>query len=246
MMTRQRTRRLAICGVLALCVAGAPASEQYPELKPRPGKPAPKLKGLPLVYGDDFETGDAHKWEPTDPEAWKVIRQGDNHVYALVKKRSDFEPPVRSPFNRSLLKDVSVSSFVLDVRLQSTHEDYGHRDLCLFFGYQDDAHLYYVHFGKQTDDHANQIFIVNGEPRKKISTKTTPGTDWNDEWHHARIVRDADSGRIEVYFDDMASPVMTAVDKTFTSGRVGVGSFDDIGNFDHVLVYGEKVDGNVE
>jgi hypothetical protein len=218
-------------------------SEKYPELKPRPGEPEPKLEDLRLVFAEDFETGEAHKWEPTDTEAWQVIRQGENQVYALVKKQSDFQPPVRSPFNRSLVKDVTVGSFVLDVRLQSTHPDYGHRDLCLFFGYQDDAHLYYVHFGKQTDDHANQIFIVNGEPRKKISTKTTPGTDWNDEWHHARIVRDADSGRIDVYFDDMETPVMTAVDKTFQTGRVGVGSFDDIGNFDHVLVYGEKVEG---
>jgi hypothetical protein len=33
---------------------------------------------------------------------------------------------------------------------------------------------------------------------------------------------------------------MTAIDKTFTKGQVGVGSFDDTGNFDQVLVYGEK------
>ena len=31
---------------------------------------------------------------------------------------------------------------------------------------------------------------------------------------------------------------MTAVDKTFTTGRVGVGSFDDKGQFDHIAVYG--------
>jgi hypothetical protein len=102
--------------------------------------------------------------------------------------------------------------------------------------------LYYVHFGKKTDDHANQIFIVNESDRKKISTKTTPGTDWNDEWHHARIVRDAETGKIEVFFDDMKTPVMTAVDRTFTTGRVGVGSFDDTGQFDHVALYGTKVE----
>ena len=231
------------CGVsgLWLAVLSTPlvASGKYPPLQPRPGKPEPRLNGLPLVFADDFETGKAERWEPTDREAWTVTRQDGNHVYSLTRKQSDFRPPVRSPFNRSLIKDLDVGSFVLDVRLQSTHPDYGHRDLCLFFGYQDDAHLYYVHLGKQTDEHANQIFIVNGEPRQKISTKTTPGTDWTDEWHHARIVRDVESGRIEVYFDDMQSPVMVAVDQKFKTGRVGVGSFDDIGNFDHVLVYGE-------
>ncbi len=34
---------------------------------------------------------------------------------------------------------------------------------------------------------------------------------------------------------------MTAVDKTFTWGRVGIGSFDDTGNFDNILVYGNVV-----
>ena len=34
---------------------------------------------------------------------------------------------------------------------------------------------------------------------------------------------------------------MTAVDKTFTWGQVGIGSFDDTGNFDDVLVYGTQV-----
>ena len=134
-----------------------------------------------------------------------------------------------------------MGNFVLDLKFQSTKKDYGHRDLCLFFGFQDPSHLYYVHFGKKTDDHANQIFIVNDKPRTKISTKTTEGTNWDDEWHHARIVRDVESGRIEIYFDDMKTPVMTATDKTFTWGKVGVGSFDDTGRFDDVYLFGDVV-----
>lgn len=71
------------------------------------------------------------------------------------------------------MKDLSVGDFVLDTKMLSTIKDYNHRDLCLFFGYQDPAHFYYVHLGKKTDDHANQIFIVDGSDRKKISTMTT-------------------------------------------------------------------------
>ncbi len=203
--------------------------------------PATTLNGLPLVYADDFESGKADNWEPTDVNAWRISKQGDNFVYNQFEKRSKFKPPVRSPYNRSLVKEVVVGSFVLDVKLQSTHPDYGHRDLCLFFGYRDDAHLYYVHLGKKMDDHANNIFIVNDAPRTKISTKTTKGTDWDDAWHHARVVREVKTGKIEVYFDDMKKPVMTARDKTFTWGRVGIGSFDDTGNFDNILVYGTVV-----
>lgn len=227
--------------VCPFAFVGAVLAADRPQLEPRPGKAPDKINGLPLIFADDFESGKAPAWEPTDATAWKVTHQGDNHVYSLTKKRSDFNPPVRSPYNRSLRKDVVVGDFVLDVRLQSTIPDYNHRDLCLFFGYQDDAHLHYVHLGKRADPHANQIFIVNDKPRTKISITTTKGTDWDDEWHHARIVRDIAKGTIAVYFDDMQNPVMTANDKTFTWGRVGIGSFDDTGNFDHVRLYGTVV-----
>ncbi len=201
------------------------------------------LSGRSLLFHADFEDRSIDRFEPTDDTAWKLSEQSGNHFISLTKKRSKYTPPVRSPYNRALIKDLDVDSFVLDVKLQSTIPDYNHRDLCLFFGYQDNAHLYYVHLGKRTDDHANQIFIVNDEPRTKISTKTTAGIPWNDDWHHARIVRDAESGSIEVFYDDMQVPVMTATDKTFGAGRIGVGSFDDTGNFDEIKVFGAKSGG---
>lgn len=202
-------------------------------------EPVKELLGYPLLASDDFTAADPFlRWEPTDANAWKRIEQSGNGVFNQFAQ-SKYQTPVRSPFNRAMLKDLVVSDCVLDVKLQSTARDYPHRSLCLFFGYQDPAHFYYVHFGQKTDDHANQIFIVNNEPRKKISTKTTEGTPWNNEWHRARIVRRVEAGEIAVYFDDLETPVMTAVDKTFTWGQVGLGSFDDTGNFDDILVYGK-------
>lgn len=197
----------------------------------------PALRGMKLVYQHDFEDQKTDRYQPTDTTAWTLLNQDGNHVIALTKKNSDFKPPFRSPLNRSLIKDLKVGSFVMDLRMQSTIPDYNHRSLCLFFNYQDDAHLYYVHFGKRTDDHANQIFIVNNAARVKISSKTTDGTPWDDAWHRARIIRNVESGDIQVFFDDLRTPVMTANDKTFREGLVGFGSFDDIGNFDDVKIY---------
>ena len=134
-----------------------------------------------------------------------------------------------------------VGDFELTARVLSTHPDYGHRDVCLFFGYQDPAHFYYVHLGKKADDHANQIFIVNAKPRTKISLKSTKGTNWDDKWHDVKIVRSVKDGKIEVFFDDMKKPVMIANDKTFTWGRIGLGSFDDTGDWDDVRLRGVKV-----
>ncbi len=194
---------------------------------------------LPLVFRDDFARGAEH-WQPTDAAAWQVVDIEGGRAYALTKQ-SAYKPPHRSPVNISLVRDVYVDNFTLAVRVRSTARDYGHRDLCLFFGYQSPSRFYYLHLGKQTDDHANQIFIVNDAPRSKISTETTPGTPWDDRWHEVQIVRHAGDGQIDVSFDDLSKPIMRAVDKTFPWGRVGVGSFDDTGEFADVRLYGRKI-----
>ena len=194
----------------------------------------------PLVCEEDFESG-AARWQPTDEAAWKIKAVDGGHVYSQFKKRSNYKPPHRSPYNMAVLKDVCVGDFVLTAKVLSTHPDYGHRDVCLFFGYRDPAHFYYVHLGKKTDAHANQIFIVNNQPRTKISLTTTSGTNWDESWHRVKIVRTVADGKIEVYFDDMDTPVMTARDKTFTSGQIGLGSFDDTGDWDDVKLFGVKV-----
>lgn len=195
---------------------------------------------LPLLLAEDFENG-ADRWQPSDPKAWKIVKSDKGSVFSQFEKRSKFDPPHRSPYNFALLKDVQVGDFVLTARVRSTVSDYGHRDVCLFFGYQDPAHFYYVHFGKKTDDRANQIFVVNSKDRAKISTKTSSGTDWTDNWHTLKLVRKVESGTVEVYFDDMNTPVMLATDKTFAAGRVGIGSFDDTSEWDDVKLYGVAV-----
>ncbi len=207
----------------------------------KPGETPKAFRGMPLLFEDDFEKG-ADRWEPTDAKAWKLVETDGNHVFSQFAKNSQYKPPHRSPYNRAMIKDLIVGSFVLEAKLRSTIPDYGHRDLCLFFGSQDPAKLYYVHLGKKMDPHANNVFIVNSADRKSISKTTTDGTPWDDEWHNVRLVRDVKAGTIEVYFDDMEKPAMTAVDTTFTWGRVGIGSFDDTGEFDDVRLWGEKAE----
>lgn len=197
-------------------------------------------EAAPLAFRDDFENGADH-WQATDAGAWQVSETPEGKVYSLVGA-SKYKPPHRSPHNIALLRDVTLGDFTLEARIKSTKRDYNHRDLCLFFGYQDPAHFYYVHFGKKTDDHANQIFIVNGADRTKISAETNPGTNWTNDWHRVKLVRKASDGTIEVYFDDMDKPAMTANDKTFLKGQVGLGSFDDTGDFDDVKIYGKLLE----
>ncbi|HEC03159.1 MAG TPA: hypothetical protein ENI81_06435 [Phycisphaerales bacterium] len=194
---------------------------------------------MSVVFEADFEDGSLNAWQATDPAAWRIEDARGGKVLAL-HKQSDYKPEVRSPVNINLIKDVVVGSFELELQMHSTTRDYGHRDMCLFFGHQDPSHFYYVHIANQSDPHANSIFIVNGEPRVSIAKTRTEGTKWDENWHAVRLVRDVEEGTIEVFFDDAAEPIMTAVDHNFKWGKVGVGSFDDTGQFDAICLRGLK------
>ena len=189
------------------------------------------------TFSEDFESG-FKDWKVTDKSCWKIEKANKSSVLSLHKKKSSYNPKVRSPRHIALCETKQWKSFQLDVDVLSTHKDYNHRDVCIFFGYQSPSKFYYVHLGKKTDNAANQIFIVNEKPRTKISTKTSKGTNWDEKWHKVRIIRSADSGKIEVFFDDMKNPVMVAENTQFTWGKIGLGSFDDTAQFDNLVVKG--------
>lgn len=200
---------------------------------------APEYK---LLYEQDFESPTAiYDFEMTDPAAWEIDKEERNTLELFGK--SDYRARVRSPFNIALLKNVVVGDFILEVELAQSGREYGHRDLCLFFGAKDPTNFYYVHMATKADDHANNIFLVNDAPRVKIAEKTTTGTDWGatNSWHKVRIERKIKEGTIKVFFDDMTTPIMEATDTHFDFGRIGFGSFDDTGRFDNIKIWGPAI-----
>ncbi|TWU27472.1 hypothetical protein [Bythopirellula polymerisocia] len=206
-------------------------------------------EGLPLLVQDSFEEGLSH-WhtsDPTDgPVTWEIISSNESSVEKMMLRSnggSKYEPPYRSPWNLALLKLPVVSDFELSVRVLNTNYDAGgHRDLCIFWGYQDPGHFYYVHLGAVPDPHSCQIFIVNGADRKAITQKESTGTPWDRDWHDVKVTHNTESGSMNVFFDDMIEPVMTATDKKFSWGRVGLGTFDDNGNFDDFKLRGIAIE----
>lgn len=221
-------KRVLVAGIVfAGLVSALVFAEEAPQI----------LDGLPLVFEEDFESGDG-RWHKTDPEAWSIIEEDGNHVLAL-QRSSDYAPKVRSPLNIALVTDFEVGSFVFEATVKQTGRDYDHRDLCLFFGHRDPSKFYYVHLATKADDHAHSIFLVNDAARVSVAKERTEGVVWDDKTHRVRVTRDAESGQIEVFFDDMERPIMQAVDKTFLTGTLGLGSFDDTGTFDSIRVWAE-------
>ncbi|MBM3980992.1 MAG: hypothetical protein FJ304_12035 [Planctomycetes bacterium] len=178
----------------------------------------------------------------SDPAVWKYgkDKNGDGCLelaYDRKAYKSTYVPKHRSPVHIALIAGKSFGSFILDCELQSTTEPYGHQDMCVFFGFESPEKYYYVHFAKEADMNAHNIFIVNGAARKNIAKETTKGIEWKkDTWHKVRIFRDHNGGKIEVLFD--GKKIMTAEDKTFGAGHIGFGSFDDTGRVRHIMVSG--------
>lgn len=193
----------------------------------------------PLLYENDFEHGmSVQDFQFTDPSAWRLSDTLDNQSLELFGK-SQYAARVRSPFNIAMLDKVKVGNFVLEVNLKQTGREYGHRDMCLFFGMKDPTNFYYVHIASIADPNAHNIFIVNDEPRRNIATKTTNGIKWGQNWNTVRIERNVESGTIKVYFNDMSEPIMEAEDTHFDAGYIGFGSFDDTGMIDNIKLWGE-------
>jgi len=225
-----------ICGLLLVACGNLAAEDKCSKKK------APEtMDRMPLIFSEDFEEG-TENWVPTDEKAWKITENKDgSKVYGTVIRVSNYKPPHRSPHNISLIKDLAVSDFIFTAKVQSTADTGGHRDMCIFFNYQDPANFYYVHMGKKPDPNSSQIMIVDDAPRKPITENESPGVPWTGDWHKVKVVRKVDTGAIEIYFDDMDKPIMVATNKTFKAGQIGVGSFDDLGNWDDIKIYGKKV-----
>ena len=196
-----------------------------------------EVDGLPLVFSDDFEKG-SDRWETTDAKSWEMFNENGAHSFGLNKRISDYQPKVRSPHNIALIKDVALADFVLLFKVRSTNDTGNHRDCCAFFCHQDPEHFYYVHLGAKPDPASGQIMIVNNEPRRPL-TENKKNVPWDNAWHTVKVVRKSEAGTIDVYFDDMKVPHLSATDKTFSKGRIGIGSFDDMNAFDDVRLYGK-------
>jgi hypothetical protein len=205
--------------------------------------PASLPAGYKLLYEQTFEKEPTLKeFVLTDANAWKISKDEKGAALELVAQ-SNYKPTVRSPVNIALIADKVFGDFVLEADLIQTGKEYGHRDMCIFFGMTSPSRFYYVHIATAADPNAHNVFIVNDKPRTNIAKETTKGVNWGlNVWHKVRIERRHSDGTIKVFFDDMAKPIMIADDKTFATGYVGFGSFDDTGKVDNIRIWGPPME----
>jgi hypothetical protein len=195
--------------------------------------------GFPLVYEQDFEDPSSlDDFVFADPGPWFLTGGNGGGKGLEWAGKGEYQPPYRSPFGIAVLSTLSAGDFVFEADVLQTGREYGHRDVCIFFSFQDSSSFYYTHIASRADNAAHQIHIVNNAPRTPVTGTRTDGVRWIDgHWHRIRVERFSGTGEIKVYFDDMDTPIMVATDKTFIEGYFGFGTFDDSGKIDNIRIW---------
>lgn len=185
-----------------------------------------QTSALAVNFADGFEHG-LHAWQFPHPEDWEILDENGNH-YLHMKRMGEPGVP-RRPLQFALLKSANVGSF--DFRARVRREG---KSMIVVFNYVDTLHFYYTHVSVDTGIKQpvhNGIFLVNNADRVRIAGLDAPPALPDTAWHQIRVKRDAASGRIKVWSDVANQPLFTVVDHTFSCGQIGIGSFDETGDF---------------
>jgi len=200
---------------------------------------------LPVSAGDagpwklDFEHGGLDDWYLAVPADWRIVESKGNHALRLDKAGPVGANP-RRPVKFALWKPGCVSDFELELRVKRDPIQAMEGDVLVIFGFQDKLHFYYAHLSSDDGNVAvhNGIFRVNGGDRERIAGVGAKPALPDENWRQVRVVRNAASGELKLFLDDDAEPRFQVTDRTHAFGLVGVGSFDNTGEFDDLRLQG--------
>jgi hypothetical protein len=193
------------------------------------------LAAMTAVGADTIETF-GQKWTVLDPADWKIDREGGTEVLRLAQTKGPLPPPApRRPRQFAIAQTPDWQRVTVEAELKPLG-----RSLIIVFAYKDDAHFNYAHISTDTKTHVhNGIFHVYGGERVRISPqREPPAFPENNKWYRVRLTHDASSGIVAVTVNGREVPGLNAVDLSLGPGKIGLGSFDETGEFRNVKITG--------
>ena len=188
-----------------------------------------KTPAANLPIRDDFDTGNLNAWQMPFPEDWEILKEGSIDYPHMKRNREPGVP--RRPLQFARLRGVEVGSFILNVNVRRAGGS-----MIVVFNYVDTLHFYYVHLSENPGTEVavhNGIFIVDGGDRRRIAGLDAAAALPDRSWHDVRIVRNVITGSSQVFLNKETRPRFSVLDRTFTRGQIGLGSFDETGDFSH-------------
>jgi hypothetical protein len=181
------------------------------------------------------------RWRVPAAKDWKIE---DAALHLVVPTPAEPSPKPRRPIQFALAETPAFQRVTVEAEIrQEPAATRGRRTSIIFvYAYRDPDHFNYVHFSvdeaKRQPVH-NGFFHVYGGDRVRISSEDGPATLIGEGWHKVRLVYDGLTGKAEAWVDGKTSPSMRAVDLSLGAGRVGIGSFFDLGSFRNVKITGD-------
>jgi hypothetical protein len=172
---------------------------------------------------------------------WTVVHASDWSVEnGILKLLVSGEPPPGTPRRPTKIALADTPAFRRVTVEAEVHRN--KKSLIIVYAWQDDSHYNYAHISSDaaaaTNVH-NGMFHVFGGERVRISTLDGGASLPTEDWTPVKLVFDGDSGRCYVEVNGKRNPSMEAVDLSLRYGRVGLGSFNETGDFRRVRITGE-------
>jgi hypothetical protein len=185
-----------------------------------------------LLLAADTISVFGEKWDVQSASDWVVESN-------LLQLKVSAEPPAgrpRRPMKYALLESKPFGKVTVEGEIKRNG-----RSLIIVYGYQDESHYDYAHISVDTaasQNVHNGMFHVFGGERVRISSLEGPGSLPVQDWTPVKLVFDGESGHTYVEVNGKRNPSLDAVDLSLRWGRVGIGSFDETGDFRNVKVTG--------
>ncbi len=175
-----------------------------------------------------------HRWDVVNPSDWKIESQNGSPVLELLTPRGPLPGPRRPiQFALAQTKDLNRVKIELDMRPRAL-------SLIIVFAYRDPAHFDYAHLSTDTaikQPHHNGVFhVFDGERVRISSVAGRAAFPQTNHWYHVVLNYDGEKGSVNVSVDGIDIPALHAVDLSLSSGKVGLGSFDEVGDFKNVKI----------
>lgn len=175
---------------------------------------------------------------PSAPD-WKVSEDAGKPMLQLLVGREPLPGP-RRPGQFALMEMAPADHVTLDADVRPTK-----RSLMIVFAYQDEGHFDYLHFSTDTAMQQpvhNGVFHVYGGERVRISAKDGKASfSGINKWFHIKMEWNGNAGEVQGFVDGVPVPSLHAVDLSLRDGRIGIGSFDETGDFKNLeLVISSK------
>lgn len=183
--------------------------------------------------------GDLKNYEIRNPSRWDIIYENVNPCIAINTSQYDGLSGSRTGAYCILKNRWFGNAFKISTKVKSTDnlESNSAADYAVYFGYVDEMNYCYASFSshEEGDGFTGLFKIINGE-RQTVIYKGQAFSD--NKYHLVEVIKRG----TEVIISINGKELCRATDEDFDKeGRIGIGSYNDMANFDDIRVTGSYI-----